>query len=116
MATTPKKTPAKTSATGEKAAPKKREPKPVTDLASATVALNAAKRRADRAGKVLAEAETEHDAAQLALSAAKKDVQRFYAELMGEPVDEAPAGLRDEDDAYAEGEPEDPYEGAGHNA
>ncbi|UTN91898.1 hypothetical protein SEA_STUFF_67 [Streptomyces phage Stuff] len=115
MATTPKKTPAKTSAT-EKAAPKKREPKPVTDLASATVALNAAKRRADRAGKVLAEAETEHDAAQLALSAAKKDVQRFYAELMGEPVDEAPAGLTDADDAYAEGEPEDPYEGAGHNA
>lgn len=116
MATTPKKTAAKTSATGEKAAPKKREPKPVTDLASATVALNAAKRRADRAGKVLAEAETEHDAAQLALSAAKKDVQRFYAELMGEPVDEAPAGLTDEDDAYAEAEPEDPYEGAGHNA
>lgn len=85
MAARTKKTDA--DATEPKAEKKTRQPKPVTDLPSATVALKAAQRRADRAGKALSEAETEHDAAQLALSAAKKDVDRFYRELMGMDVE-----------------------------
>lgn len=101
MATTPKTKSTTTKPATEKAAPKKREPKPVTDLPSATVALNAAKRRAERAGKALAEAETEHDAAQLALSAAKKDVDRFYRELMGMDVEPEPTPDEDVTESVA---------------
>lgn len=68
----------------EKAPRKTRQPKPVTDLATATTALKAAQRRADRAGNAYADAATERDAANAALTEAKATVQRFYLELMGE--------------------------------
>ncbi|AYD86813.1 hypothetical protein SEA_MICRODON_66 [Streptomyces phage Microdon] len=88
MAARTKKTDA--DATEPKAEKKTRQPKPVTDLPSATVALKAAQRRADRAGKALSDAETENDAAQTALAAAKKDVDRYYRELMGMDVEPEP--------------------------
>jgi len=81
----------------EKAAPKKRQPKAVTDLPSATTALKAAQRRADRADKAYDEARTERYNAQSDLEAAKATVKKFYAELMGESLDV------DEDQGQAEG-------------
>jgi hypothetical protein len=98
----------------EKAAPKKRAPKPVTDLPSATVALKAAQRRAERADKAYDAARTERDAAQAALEDAKATVKRFYAELVGESVDAEPEPDTADDGTYPE--PADEYEGAGHNA
>lgn len=80
------KTPAKT-ATEAKAPRKARTPKPVNDLASATVALNGAKRKADRTAKARAEAVAADGLAQAELEQAKATVKRFYAELMGEAVD-----------------------------
>jgi len=103
MAARTKTTPAKTT---EKAEPKKRAPKPVTDLATATTALKAAQRRYDRAYKSYADAKREELAANDALTEAKETVKKFYAELMGEgqSADEAPAVSADEA----------PYEGDGH--
>ncbi|AWY07306.1 hypothetical protein SEA_HENOCCUS_68 [Streptomyces phage Henoccus] len=107
------KTPAKTDA--PKAEKKTRTPKPVTDLASATVALNAAKRKADRTERARLEAVQADADAQRELAEAKAVVKRFYAELMGEDV--APAEDVHEPYVISEGETEDdPYEGAGHNA
>lgn len=91
-----KKTPSTKPAT-EKAEPKKRQPKAVTDLPSATTALKAAQRRADRADKAYDEARTERYNAQSDLAAAKATVKKFYAELMGENLDV------DEDQGQAEG-------------
>lgn len=80
------KTPA--AAKTEKAARKPRTPKPVDDLASATVALNAAKRKADRTAKARAEAVAADGLAQTELAEAKATVKKFYAELMGENLGE----------------------------
>lgn len=96
----------------EKAAPKKRQPKPVTDLASATTALKAAQRRYDRADKAYDEARTERFNAEADLKNAKDQVQRFYRELMGEnlvvdenqgtpepaPLDDVDADLKTSDE------------------
>jgi flagellar basal body-associated protein FliL len=90
-----KKTPA---VTADKAPRKARVPKPVTDLKTATTALEAAKRKADRTVKARLEAVQADADAQTELEAAKATVKRFYAELMGEAVDAAP----DADDAYME--------------
>lgn len=101
-----------------KAAPKKRAPKPVTDLATATTALKAAQRRANRAGDAYAEAVRERDAANASLTEAKAVVKRYYAELMGEAVtDDVSQHGEDLTAAYSEQDPADdetPYEGDGH--
>lgn len=114
-----KTTPAKTATA--KAEPKKRAPKPVTDLATATTALKAAQRRYDRAYKSYADAKREELAANDALTEAKETVKKFYAELMGEDqsADEAPqVSQHGEDltDAYSAQDPaeDEPYEGDGH--
>ncbi len=92
-----KKTPA--AKTDETKAPRKpRTPKPVDDLASATVALNAAKRKADRTAKARAEAVAADGLAQTELEQAKATVKRFYAELMGETL-EADEDVKDDVDA-----------------
>lgn len=93
MAARAKKT--ETPAT-EKAEKKTRTPKPVTDLPSATVALNAAKRKADRTEKARLEAVQADAEAQRELAEAKAVVKRYYAELMGEQVDAEPDGTADE--------------------
>lgn len=86
MAARTKTTPAKAEA-----APKKtRTPKPVTDLATATTALKAAQRRYDRAANAYADAAKERDDSNAALVEAKAVVKRYYAELMGEAVDDSP--------------------------
>ncbi|AWY07386.1 hypothetical protein SEA_JACKIEB_68 [Streptomyces phage JackieB] len=110
------KTPAKT--TEPKAEKKTRTPKPVTDLASATVALNAAKRKADRTEKARLEAVQADADAQRELAEAKAVVKRYYAELMGEDVAPAEQGEPDTYDGMddVDGDVDDPYEGAGHNA
>jgi len=109
-----KTTPAKADATEPKAAPKKREPKPVTDLASAMTALRAAQRRSDRADKAYDAARDERKKASDALIEAKAAVKKYYAEAMGEDqADEAPAipgALTGE--ALPDDEP--PYEGDGY--
>jgi hypothetical protein len=110
-----KTTPAKTATA--KAEPKKRAPKPVTDLATATTALKAAQRRYDRAYRAYADAKREELAANDALTEAKETVKKFYAELMGEgqSADEGTDVSQHGEDltaAYSEQEPA--YEGDGH--
>jgi hypothetical protein len=83
---TAKKNTATDSATPK--ARKPREPKVVNDLPSAVVALNAAKRREERAGKAYNASIKEYDAAQEALETAKATVKRFYAETVGLSVEE----------------------------
>lgn len=99
------KTPA--AAKTDKAPRKPRTPKPVDDLASATVALNAAKRKADRTAKARAEAVAADGLAQTELAQAKATVKRFYAELMGETLE----ADQDAPETADEGEPDALYHG-----
>jgi membrane protein involved in colicin uptake len=104
-----KTTPKTDAAEAVKPARKPREAKPVTDLATATVALKAAQRKADRTAKARSEAEAADGLAQTELGQAKAAVRRFYDELMGtpEPEDVSLVSTDGEDltDAYAPQEP-----------
>jgi hypothetical protein len=79
---------------------KTRQPRPVTDLATAMAALKRAERRAEKADEDYRTAERAHTDAYGELKTAREDVKRYYMEAMGEQVDEAPEGLRDEDNGY----------------
>lgn len=106
-----KKTPAaKTAPATEKAARKPRTPKPVNDLPSATIALKAAQRRADRADAAYKAAEDEHTAAHGALYEAKEKVREFYEALMNPAKADAPEATPEQFDAAED----DGYEASGN--
>lgn len=68
---------------------KQRQPKPVTDLPTATTALMAAKRKAGRTALARAKAEQADRVAQRELTEAQSTVKRYYAELMGADTGES---------------------------
>lgn len=67
---------------------KTRVRKPVNDLPTAVAALNASARREDRAKKAYLAAVKEYDDAQKAQQNAKDLVKKFYAETVGDAVND----------------------------